>query len=161
VQPLHLLRKRRASCHCADGRRALSAFNASRPIRWQAASRSSSRRAPAGSAGKQCACAGRHTILIFSSARSFPSTPKIPRSRMAGHKGIAPAANIYSPKCYILYVPGPTCRGPVPLCMPPSAIKGEACNVTHIRNLRLASSYKLSSNFHAASCYDKKMLGDI
>jgi hypothetical protein len=40
VQPLHLLRKRRAACHCADGRRAHSAFNASRPIRWQAASRS-------------------------------------------------------------------------------------------------------------------------
>jgi hypothetical protein len=29
---------------------------------------------------------------------------------------------------------------------PPSAIKGEACNVTHTRNLRLASSYKPSSN---------------
>jgi hypothetical protein len=53
---------------------------------------------------------------------------------------------ISSSKCYILYVPGPTCRGPVPLCMPPSAIKGEACDVTHTRNLRLASSYKLSSN---------------
>jgi hypothetical protein len=29
---------------------------------------------------------------------------------------------------------------------PPSAIKGEACDVTHTHNLRLASSYKLSSN---------------
>jgi hypothetical protein len=29
---------------------------------------------------------------------------------------------------------------------PPSAIKGEACDVTHRRNLRLASSYKPSSN---------------
>jgi hypothetical protein len=29
---------------------------------------------------------------------------------------------------------------------PPSAIKGEACDVRHTRNLRLASSYKLSSN---------------
>jgi hypothetical protein len=33
---------------------------------------------------------------------------------------------------------------------PPSAIKGEACNVTHTRNLRtqlrLANSYKLTSN---------------
>jgi hypothetical protein len=44
VQLLHLLRKRRAACHCTNGRRALSVFNASRPIRWQAASRSSSRR---------------------------------------------------------------------------------------------------------------------
>jgi hypothetical protein len=29
---------------------------------------------------------------------------------------------------------------------PPLAIKGEACDVTHTRNLRLASSYKLTSN---------------
>jgi hypothetical protein len=42
---------------------------------------------------------------------------------MIGHKEIAPAANIYSPKCYILYVPGPTCRGSVPLCMPPFSYK--------------------------------------
>jgi hypothetical protein len=41
---MHLLRKRRAACHYADGRCALSAFNASHPIRWQATSRSSSRR---------------------------------------------------------------------------------------------------------------------
>jgi hypothetical protein len=43
MQILHLLRKRRAACHCTDKRRALSAFNMSRPIRWQAVSRSSSR----------------------------------------------------------------------------------------------------------------------
>jgi hypothetical protein len=41
---MHLLRKRRAACHYADERRALSAFNVTRPIRWQAASRSSTRR---------------------------------------------------------------------------------------------------------------------
>jgi hypothetical protein len=40
-----------------------------------------------------------------------------------------PSSNICSSKRYILYVPGPTCQGPVPLCMPPSAIKGEACDV--------------------------------
>jgi hypothetical protein len=44
VQPRHLLRKRRVACHYADRRRALSVFNVSRPICWQAASRSSSRR---------------------------------------------------------------------------------------------------------------------
>jgi hypothetical protein len=38
-------------------------------------------------------------------------------------QGIAPAANIYSPKCYILYIHGPTCRGSVPLCMPPFSYK--------------------------------------
>jgi hypothetical protein len=44
VQPLHLLRRGRAACHHADGRRALSAFNAPCPICWQTASGSSSRR---------------------------------------------------------------------------------------------------------------------
>jgi hypothetical protein len=94
-------------------------------------------------------CQAVHCVIP--STRSFPSTPKIPRSRMTGHKGIAPAANIYSPKCYILYVPGPTCWGPVPLCMPPFSYKrGGMRRYTHTRNLRshlrLASSYKLSSN---------------
>jgi hypothetical protein len=65
------LRRGRAACHCADGRRAFSAFNVSRPIRWQAAPRSSSRRrqghlagsVPAGSAGEQCARAKQRTVL--------------------------------------------------------------------------------------------------
>jgi hypothetical protein len=86
--------------------------------------------APGQSVDKQCARAERRTVLIVPSTRSFPCTPRIHRSRMSGHKKIAPAANICNTKCYILYVPGPTCRGPVPLCMPPSAIKGEACEVT-------------------------------
>jgi hypothetical protein len=149
VQSLHLLRRGRAACHCANGRRALSAFNASRPIYWQAASRSSSRRRACWVCWRTVRpCQTMHYVIP--STRSFPDTPKIHRSRTTGHKGIAPAANIYSPKCCILYVPGPTCRGPVPLCMSPSAIKGEACDVTHTRNLRshlrLASSYKLTSN---------------
>jgi hypothetical protein len=41
----------------------------------------------------------------------------------AGHKGIAPATNIYSSKCYILYVPRPMCQGSVPLCIPPFSYK--------------------------------------
>jgi hypothetical protein len=44
VQSLNLLRRGRAACHHADRRRALSAFNATCPIRWQAASGSPSRR---------------------------------------------------------------------------------------------------------------------
>jgi hypothetical protein len=158
MQSLHLLRRGRAAYHCADGRRALSAFNVSRPIRWQAASRSSSRRHACLVCWRTAhPCQAVHCVIP--STRSFPSTPKIHKSRTTGHKGIALAANIfYSPKCYILYVHGPTCRGPVPLCMPPSAIKGEACGVTHIRNirthLRLASSYKLTSNTsHSAVGY--------
>jgi hypothetical protein len=102
------------------------------------------------STGKQCARAERRAVLIFPSTRSFPCTPRIRRSRASGHKKIVSATDISGSKRYILYVPGPTCRGPVPLCMPPSAIKGEACSVTHTRNLRshlrLASSYKLTSN---------------
>jgi hypothetical protein len=99
--------------------------------------------APAGSAGKQYACAERRAILIFSSARSLLGTPGIRRSRA---EKIVSTTDIRGSKHYILYVPGPTCRGPVPLCMPPSAIKGEACDVTHTRNLILASPYKPSSN---------------
>jgi hypothetical protein len=79
--------------------------------------------APVQSVGKQCACAERRTILIIPSTRSFPCTPRIHRSRRSWHKEIAPAANICNPKCYILYVPRPTCRGPVPLCMPPFSYK--------------------------------------
>ena len=44
MQPLHLLRRRRAACHHADGRHALSGFNASCPIRRQTSSGSPSRR---------------------------------------------------------------------------------------------------------------------
>jgi hypothetical protein len=102
--------------------------------------------APAGSAGKQYNRARHHTVPIIPSTRSFPCTPRIHRSQASGHKEIVSATDISGSKRYILYVPGPTCRGPVPLCMPPSAIKGEACDVTHTCNLRLASSYKLSSN---------------
>jgi hypothetical protein len=40
---LHLLRRGRAACHHADRRCALSAFNASSPLRWQTASGSSCR----------------------------------------------------------------------------------------------------------------------
>jgi hypothetical protein len=75
--------------------------------------------APAGSVSKQCARAEWRTVLTIPSTRSFPCTPKIRRSRVTGLKKIAPAANIYSTKRYILYVSGPACRGSVPLCMPP------------------------------------------
>jgi hypothetical protein len=75
--------------------------------------------APVQSVDKQCARAERRTVLIIPSTRSLPCTPKTRRSQMSGHKKIAPAASVCSPKYYILYVPGPTCRGSVPLCMPP------------------------------------------
>jgi hypothetical protein len=131
MQPLHLLRRGRAACHwlivdvpsqhlmcpipSADRRRQ------GHPVGG----------APAGSAGKQCARAERCAIPVFSSTRSFPCTLRIRRSRASGHKKIVSTTDIRGSKHYILYVPGPTCRGPVPLCMPPSAIKGEASDITH------------------------------
>jgi hypothetical protein len=62
-------------------------------------------------------------VLILPSTRSFPCTLRIRRSRMSGHKKIALVGNICSPKCCILYVPEPTCRDSVPLCMPPFSYK--------------------------------------
>jgi hypothetical protein len=50
---------------------------------------------------------------------SFPCTPILCRSRMSGHKKIVPVANISCSKYYICYIPGPTCRGSVPLYVPP------------------------------------------
>jgi hypothetical protein len=75
--------------------------------------------APVQSIVKQCARAARRTVLIIPYTRSFPCTPRLRRSRMSGRKKIASAVNISSSKYYICYVPGPTCRGSVPLYMPP------------------------------------------
>jgi hypothetical protein len=79
--------------------------------------------APDQSVGEQCARVEQRTVLIIPSTRSFPCTPRIRRSRASGHKKIAPAVSICGPKCYIPYVPEPTCRGSVPLCMPPFSYK--------------------------------------
>jgi hypothetical protein len=73
--------------------------------------------APAGSAGKQYDRA-RHTVLSIPPTRNFLCTPRIRGSRASGHKKIVSTTDIRGSKHYILYVPGPTCRGPVPLCMP-------------------------------------------
>jgi hypothetical protein len=65
-------------------------------------------------------------------------------------KKIASAADISGSKRYILDVPGPTCRGPAPLCMPPFSYKRGGMRRYTTRSLRshlrLASSYKLTSN---------------
>jgi hypothetical protein len=116
--------------------------------------------APDQSVGKHCARAEQRTVLIIPSTRSFPCTPRIWSSRASGHKKIAPAANICGSKRYILYVPGPTCRGPVPLCMPPFSYKrGGIRRYTQAQSFRpilsLTSSYKLSSNtsHSGVGCY--------
>jgi hypothetical protein len=78
---------------------------------------------PIQSVVKQCARAVWRTVLTIPYTRSFPCTSRIRRSRMLGHEKIAPAANICSYKRYVRYVPGPICRGSVPLCMPPFSYK--------------------------------------
>jgi hypothetical protein len=98
--------------------------------------------APVQSLVKQCARAVRRTVLTIPCTRSFPCTPRIRRSRMSGREKIAPATNICSSKCYIHYVPGPTCRGSVPLCMPPVSYKRGGMrryNTSSIWRLRLPS----------------------
>jgi hypothetical protein len=114
--------------------------------------------APDQSVGEQCAHAKRHTVLIIPPTRSFPCTPRIRRSRASRHKKIAPAANICGSKRYILYVPGLTCRGPVPLCMPPFNYKrGDMRRYTQAQSFKtsLTSLYKLSSNtsHSGVGCY--------
>jgi hypothetical protein len=147
VQPLHLLKKGRAACHRTDGRCALSAFNASRPIRWQAVSRSSSRRRACWVCWRTVRpCQAAHCTQ-HPSYKKLPLYAKDTQISCIRDEKIVSTTGISSSKCYILYVPGPTCRGPVPLCMPPFSYKrGGMRRYTHTRNLRLASSYKLSSN---------------
>jgi hypothetical protein len=110
--------------------------------------------APGGSAGKQCARAERRAILILPSTRSFLCTPRIHRSWVSGHKKIVSATGISRPKHYIPYIPGPTCRGPVPLCMPPFSYKMGGMRRYKAGSLRpnfrqtLTSSYKLQAIHH-------------
>jgi hypothetical protein len=101
------------------------------------------------STGKQCARAERRAVLIFPSTRSFSCTPRIRRSRASGHKKIVSATDISGSKRCILYVPGPTCRGPVPLCMPPFSYKrGGMRRYTHTHAIL---DHTLDSQAHTSS----------
>jgi hypothetical protein len=108
--------------------------------------------APDQSVGEQCARAERRTVPIIPSTRSFPCMPKIRRSRASGHEKIAPTANIGGSKRYILYVPGPTCRGPAPLCMHPFSYKrgGMRC-YTQARSGHPILDPTLASQVHTSS----------
>ena len=102
--------------------------------------------APAGSAGKQCA---RDSSSLLQEAS--PARRRYGDLGRQGTRRLSWQQTLGGSKHYILYVPRPTCRGPVPLCMPPFSYKrGGMRRYTHTRNLRshlrLASSYKLSSN---------------
>jgi hypothetical protein len=75
--------------------------------------------APVQSIVEQYARAARRTVLIIPCTRSFPCTPVLRRSRMLGHKKIAPATNISSSKYYLRYVSGPHVRAQHSCTCPP------------------------------------------
>jgi hypothetical protein len=104
--------------------------------------------APVQSIVKQCTCAAGRTVLIIPYKRSFPCTPMLHRSQTSGHKKIAPAANMSSAKYYIYYVLGPTCRGPISLCMPPFGYKRGGMQRYKTVSLRPNSDFERSS-FHS------------
>jgi hypothetical protein len=148
VYSLHLLRRGRAACHHADRRRALSAFNASCPIRRQAASGSPSRRRTCPVCWQTVRpCQVAHSTRR-PSTRSFPCMLRVRGSRASGHKKITPTANVGGSKRYILYVPGPTCWGPAPLCMPPFKYKRGGMRRYKGSNLRHSQVHRSSQSIH-------------
>jgi hypothetical protein len=134
VQPLHLLKKERAACHHADGRRALSAFNVSRPICWQAVRRCQGHPVGgthAGSAGEQYGYARQHTVLNISPTRVFLCMPRIHRSRASGMRRLSRQQALVAPSVIFFMFLGPHVGAQSLCAYPPSVIKGEACDVTH------------------------------
>jgi hypothetical protein len=126
--------------HHADRRCALSTFNVFCPLRWQAAPGLSCRQRTCPvccQTVRPCRAAhcAHHPLY-----EKLPGTPMIRRSQMSGREKIAPTTNICSSKCYTHYVPGPTCRGSVPLYMPPLAIKGGGMQHYNTSTLRPKSS---------------------
>ena len=106
--------------------------------------------APAGSTGEQYDRVRQHTVLITPSTRSFLCTPRIRRSRASGTRRLSRQQALVAPSAIFFMFVGPHVGAQSLCACPPSAIKGEACDVTHTRNLRthlrLANSYKLTSN---------------
>jgi hypothetical protein len=107
---------------------------------------------PVKSVTKQCARATQRTVDIVPCTRSFLGTPRIRRSQVSGHGKIAPAANISSSKCYIHFVPGPTCRGSVPLCMPSFSYKRGGMRRYKTSSFRL-SSFHSNPTHSGVGCY--------
>jgi hypothetical protein len=54
---------------------------------------------------------------------NFPYTPILRALRISGRKEIALTTSISCSMYYICYVPGPACRGSVPLYVPPLSYK--------------------------------------
>jgi hypothetical protein len=108
--------------------------------------------APVRSVTKQCARAMWYNVDIVPCTRSLPGTPRIRRSPVSGREKNTPAANISSPKCYIHFVPRPTCRGSVPLCMPPFSYKRGGMRRYNTSSLRL-SSFHSNPTHSGVRCY--------
>jgi hypothetical protein len=91
--------------------------------------------APAGSAGEQYDRARQHTILIIPSTRSFPCTPRIRRSQASGTKRLPRQQTSVAPSAIFFMFLGPHVGAQCLCACPPSAIKGEACDVTHTHTI--------------------------
>jgi hypothetical protein len=83
------------------------------------------------STSKQCARSKQHTVLIIPSTRSFPCTPRIRRSRASGARRLPRQQTLVAPSAIFLMSLGPHVGAQHLCAFPPSAIKGEARNVTH------------------------------
>jgi hypothetical protein len=135
MQPLHLLRRGRVACHHADGWRALSEFSAPCPIRWQTESDPSSRRCVWSvywQTVRPCRAARRTHLPFYKNLPLHAEDTQI--SRVKAQEDCLGNRHRWL-QAYILYVPGPTCRGPVPLCMPPFSYKrGGMRRYTHTQS---------------------------
>jgi hypothetical protein len=146
VPTRHLMRPvysavRRRPIHSTGRQGAASAFNETCPFRWQATCLS----IPLADDTPMLPRALSSSSLIRCQG-SFRCTPMLRRPRIPGRRKIALVTSISCSKYYIRYVPGPTCRGSVPLYVPPWAIKGEARNVT--RQAHILTHTHLVSQTH-------------
>jgi hypothetical protein len=154
TQPLHLLRRGRAACHHADRRCALSAFNASCPLRWQTASGSSCRRRAcltANSAPVPCGPLSSPSIIREAS----PARRGYADLGCQGARRLLQWRTFVAPSAISVMSLGPYVGAQYLCACLPSAIKGEACDVTRGDTQTLTSSYKLSSNtsHSGVGCY--------
>jgi hypothetical protein len=111
------------------------------------------------SVGRQYARAAAYIVLIMAHAlpRKQPRDINIVCTTDIMALGVHPGVTGIS--CFLPFVPGPTCRGSVYLCVPPLSYKREhtalqgkltqtQLRLTLSHSLKLTSSYKLSSSIH-------------
>jgi hypothetical protein len=108
----------------------------------------------AGSAGKQCTRTRQCTVLFLLQEAS-PARRRYTDLGRQDARGLPRQQIFIVPSAIFFMSLGPHVGAQSRCACPPSAIKGEACDVTHTRNLRLASSYKLSNNttHSGVGCY--------